>query len=256
MQLRFLAPPVNSKAAIESRRNPCYGFAIIADVQEHKKLATMLAEARDEILKIIDPDRVTKQHPIRSPLYIKQKFFHAAVFGMQPVLESNQFVEVYGNDKGLLNRHVMDRMCDILHSHLQEQKPYLVPVKFELMNDGTILARFSYQTTTEDDAPLLTLTSQLDPEKKFSKWDPSNKLRFTTVAVAICVIDKDKMHDELDAIQEQLELASLKMKELGNLNVTQFQMISSYDKRTLSLKHISMYANVTTDHINRVCAKK
>jgi len=69
--LRTLVPPKNPKEAVESRRNPCYGFTIIADIQEHKELASILAGARDEILKIVDPDRASKQRPIRSaPPYI------------------------------------------------------------------------------------------------------------------------------------------------------------------------------------------
>lgn len=251
--LRKLTPPSNSEEAIKSRRNPCYGFAIIANIQEHKELMSVLVDTRDEILKIIDPDRATKQHPIRSPLYIKQKFFHAAVFGMQPLLEEHQYIEIYANKNGLLNREVMDKMCDLLQAHLNEKKPYLEPVKCELMNhDGTILARFAYKTSDMDDTPLLTLASELDPEKNFSAWDMSNRLRYMTLTVAICVVDTDKITDKLDAIKKQIEISTQKLQELGRIEVDQFQFINSYNKRTLSLKHISMYASIVPNFINRV----
>lgn len=251
--LRTLLPPRNPKEAVESRRNPCYGFTIIADIQEHKELTSILTETRDQILKIIDPDREKKQRPIRSPLYIKQKFFHASIFGMPPLLEEKQFIEVFANEKGLLNRDAMNKMCSTLHTHLKEQKPSLEPVKCELMdNDGTILARFAYKTLSKDEAPLLTLASQLDPEKQFSKWDPNNRLRYTTVAVVICVVDKDKISEKLAILQHQLDQASEKLKRLGAIDITQFQLINSYNKRTLSLKHISMYANIDLNNICKI----
>jgi len=172
---------------------------------------------------------------------------------MPPLLEEKQFVEVYANEKGLLNRDAMDKMCSTMQNHLEEQKPFLEPVKCELMNnDGTILARFVYKTAIKDDAPLLTLASKLDPEKKFAQWDASNRLRYSTVTVAICVVDKDKMSEKLEALQHQLDLASEKLKKLGNIDITQFQLISSYNKRTLSLKHISMYANIDRNNICKI----
>ena len=49
---RKLTTPSNPEEAIQSRRNPCYGFAIIADIEEQKDLISLLVETRDEILKI------------------------------------------------------------------------------------------------------------------------------------------------------------------------------------------------------------
>src|SRR5579872_568327 len=249
--LRTLTAPKNPEEAIASRRNPCYGFAILADIQEQKELISILTETRDKILEIIDPDRATKKRPIRSPLYIKQKFFHAAVFGMPPLLEEKQFIEIFANENGLLNNNAMDKMCDVLSSHLQEEKPFLEPVKCEMMNnDGTILARFAYKTLKQDDAPLLALARQLDPEKKFSTWDPANQLRYMTVAVVICVIDYHKMTHHMNTIQKQLEISSVQLKKLGNIDVNHFQFINRHDKRTLSLKHTSMYASVNPNGKN------
>ena len=97
------------------------------------------------------------------------------------------------------------------------------------------------------------MTQQLDPEKKFSKWDSSNRLRYTTVAVAICVLDKNKMTAQaLESIQQQLDLSSQKLQDLGRIDITHFQIISSYDKRTLSLKHISLYASVGVNEVRSV----
>ncbi len=248
--LKTLLSPQSPKEAIESRRNPCYGFTIVADIQEHKELLSLLKETRDEILNIIDPNRAEKQRPIKSPLYIKQKFFHATVFGMTPLLDQKQFIEIYTHEQGILNHDAMDKMCSTLQTHLDEQKPYLEPLKCELINnDGTILAKFTYKTESNDKAPLLTLANQLDPDKKFSKWDANNPSRYANVAVVICVIDKDKMNEKLEAIQHQIDLATIKLKKLGKMDITQLHFIKSYDKRTLSLKHISIYANINRNNV-------
>lgn len=251
MQLRYLAPPSKPKEAIESRRNPCYGFTVVADIQEQKNLVRLLEKTRDHVLLIIDPDRAIKQHPIHSPLYIKQKFFHAAVFGMQPLLDREQFISICNDENNLLSEHNIIKMVDTLHEHLQNKMPYLEPVGFEIMNDGTILARFLCKTVDDNDSPLLTLASLLDPEKKFSKWDSSNRLRYTTVTVALCVIDKEKINDKLSLIQQQLEQASVKLQRLNNADINQFHVIN-FDKRTLSMKHISLYATITKESINSV----
>ena len=121
---------------------------------------------------------------------------------MPPLLDKEEFIEVYANESGLLNRAAMDDMCDHLKTHLNQEEPSLTPVGFEMMKDGTILARFTYNTASEDSTPLMTLSNTLDPNQKFAKWDSSNKLRNTTVTVAICVIDKDKLTDKLSDIQE------------------------------------------------------
>ena len=97
-----LLPPKNPEEAIKSRRNSCYGFVFIADIQEHTKLVSFLKNTRDALLKIVDPDREEKladpkRHPVRSPLYIKQSFFHASVFGMPPLVHKDDFVRLYAN---------------------------------------------------------------------------------------------------------------------------------------------------------------
>ncbi len=247
-----MQPPKNPKEAIISRRNPCYGFAVLADIQENKRLMSILIETRDAILAIVDPDRALKKSPIKSPLYIKQKFFHASVFCMPPLLDQVEFINLYANKNGLLNQQTMDNLCDVLQAHLEEEKPSLTPIKFEIMSDGTILARFSYNTKSQDDAPLLTLASTLDPDKKFSQWDPTNRLRYSTVAVVLCVIDTDTLSDKLTKLQEQLEIASQKLMDLGNIQIDPFHLISGYNKRTFSLKHFSMYAAIHSDHILKI----
>jgi hypothetical protein len=108
---RVLKPPQNPTEAINGRRNHCYGFTIVTSFEENPALTTLLRKTRDKILDIIDPDRHTKSRPIRSPQYIKQKFFHASVFGSQILLDRQEFIEIYANKDGLLNKDVMDSMC-------------------------------------------------------------------------------------------------------------------------------------------------
>jgi len=170
---------------------------------------------------------------------------------MTPLLEKKEFIEIYAHEHGLLNSEAMDQMCATLQRYLQEQKPFLHPIKCELMpKDGTILVRFAYKTETSDETPLLTLAQQLDPEKKFSAWDASNPLRYKTVTVALCVVDINEMSKEkLVLIQAVLDRASDKLSAFQDFPIEQFQFISEYDKRTWSLNHISMYAAITPDMI-------
>ncbi len=252
-QPRMLTAPATPKEAIASRRNPCYGFCIIADIQSNEPLLALLAKTRDVILNSLYPERTSQKSPIRSSHFIKQTFFHATVGGMTPVLKKEDFFEIYANEQGLLTHDRMDTLCEVLKRHAQ-QKPYLSPMQCELMPDGTILARFAYKTQVEDATPLLTLATQLDPAKKFVAWDAANLARYKTVAIALSVIDKDILNDiTQESIKTQLASASRKMQELGSFPITQFQLINYFDKRTLSLKHIEMYASVGEEHINRVC---
>lgn len=248
-----LQPPKNPQEAVASRRNPCYGFGAIVDLQENIGLIAVLRGAQDAVLNTIDPDRGTKSKPIKSDLYIKQKFFHASVFAMPPLLVKEDFLTLYGNKNGLLNRKAMDEMCTVLQTHIDTQKPYLEPVRCELMPDGTVLARFAYCTTSKDDSPLLTLSQQLDPNKQFAQWDATNRLRYTTVAVAICTIDKDKLSEtSLESIHSHLQQYSEKLKQLGNIDIEHFSLMNFYDKRTWSLKHITQYADVSAKQICKV----
>ncbi len=129
----------------------------------------------------------------------------------------------------------------------------MVPLSCELIDhDGTILVRFKYDTATKEEAPLLALSRMLDPKQQFSRWDANNPSRHTTVTVALCVIDKDKLKEKLDAIRNQLRMLFEKLQKLGNINISQFQFINHYNKRTLSLKHTSLYANVSQKHIHKI----
>lgn len=245
-----LSPPRNSHEAIESRRNPCHGFAVIIDMQEYAAQATLFQETLNDILKIVDPDRDKKIHPIRSHEYIKQKYFHASVFGPTPWLDKSDFLGLFGRILGLLNKQTMDKICENLHMHLNEQQPSLEPARFEIMDDGTILARYEYRTKDKDKLPLQTLANQLDPEKKFGQWD-GNPKRYQTITVALGVIDKDKMPDKIKSIQHILNKATQKLVELGNTNIEQFHFFH-YEKRTLSLRHTQSAAVISHDNVFRV----
>lgn len=245
-----LQPPKNPQEAIQSRRNPCHGFAIVVDLHEHAELLAFLRGLQDVVLNRIDPDRGSKGKPIKSDLYIKQKFFHACVFGMPPLLAKKDFLILYGSNNGLLNHKAMDDMCAVLQNHLDTQKPHLEPVRCELMPDGTVLARFSYCTASKDDSPLLTLSQELDPNKQFTQWDSTNRLRYTTSAVVICVIDKDRLSEvTVQSIQSDLQQSTEQLKKVGNIDIEHIGLLNHYDKRTLSLKHTSQYADVGAKHI-------
>ncbi len=214
---------------------------------------SLLIETRDAILKIVDPDRDNKAHPIRSPLYIKQKFFHAAVFGVPPLVDRSEFLEAYKGEESTFNSETKNRMCDTLQKHLDDEKPFLLPLKCEIMPDGTILARFAYKTVAEDDeTAVLTLGKKLDPNGQFSRWDSSNLQRYRTVAAAICVIDKDKLSEQMPEIQKLLEEATAALIALGKVRLTNFIVIDDYDKRTISPKHMSVYRTIKPCHKSEI----
>jgi hypothetical protein len=146
-----------------------------------------------------------------------------------------------------------------LHQHLNNEEPYLEPVNCEIIEkDGAIIARFNYKAkdTERTGTPLLDLANQLDPEKKLSSWDSSNKARHTTVAIVLCVVNRNSLDvNQLRAIEVQLALSSERIAAIGRINIEKFQMISLYDKRTLSPKHTSLYAVVEADKICRLTCK-
>ena len=119
-------------------------------------------------------------------------------------------------------------------------------------NDGTILARFTYETSGEEDAPLLALARFLDPGKKFAQWDASNRLRYTTVTIAICVIDTEQMKEKMPMIQAILDETSKKLMALEEIIIHKFHFINEYHKRTFSLKHVSMCAEIGADYICKI----
>lgn len=243
--MKTLTPPANPKEAIQSRRNPCYGFAVVTNLQDHYALAALLAETRDNILQVIDPDRANKTKPIKDPRYIKQKTFHAAVFGVTPLLDREQFVQAYQGDDSAFNSEVNNRINRVIQEHLDEDKPYLEPLKCEIMGDGTILARFAYKTTNSDDeTAVLTLGKKLDPEGKFARWDTGNLQRYKTVAVAICVIDTEQLAEKMPQIRGLLENSTTALQVLGRINITKFMVIEDYDKRTLSPNHVIKFREI------------
>lgn len=242
-ELRRLMPPGTPSEAIASRRNPCYGFCVLVNIEEHEGLIAMLRGTLCNILGIIDPERDSKPRPVKSPLYIKQKFFHAAIFGMAPLLVEDEYKEHYTSPQGLVSPRVISNMCRVLQGYLSKQKPYLVPVGYEIMRDGTILARFLYKTSSEEDEkPLMTLTDLLDLEENFPRWDPENEARNKTVTVAVCVIDTHALCDHLPAINEILRKATIRLKTLAKVDISMLDFIEHYNKRTLSIKHIDVCA--------------
>ena len=72
-------PPKTPSEAIESRRNPCYGFGVFADLEENEKLMTIFSKTRDAILKIIDPERASNTSCKITSLY-KTKILSCGCF--------------------------------------------------------------------------------------------------------------------------------------------------------------------------------
>lgn len=254
--MRTLTAPKTAQEAIQSRRNPCYGIAIVSNLQEYPALASLLTEMRDVILQIIDPDRKNKVRPIKDPRYIKQKTFHAAVFGITPLLDRSEFVQTYTGENSAFNADINNRINQILQKHLDEDRPYLEPLKCEIMPDGTILARFAYKTiNAEDETAVLTLGKQLDPEGKFARWDMGNTQRYKTVAVAICVIDPEQLADKMPQIHSSIEKLTTSLQALGKININRFTVIEDYDKRTLSPKHVIKFREIvkSSRYLNATC---
>lgn len=244
-----LSPPASPAEAIRTRRNPSYGFTIVVDIMGQQRLAALLTEVRDNILLTVDPSRKNKTHPIHSPAYIKQSFFHATILGSQPLLNQQLFVELYG-EQGMLTEQRKFSMCQVLQTHLQQEHPKLEPTGIELIErDGTVVARFDYKSNHHD-TPLLELRNQLDPDKNIVVWDAGSINRNRSITVTLCVIDIEKMASIKPDIQAILKIYSERLKALGCIHIEQFQFISSYDKRTLSKKHMSVYASVDEHEIH------
>ncbi|MDO8954284.1 MAG: hypothetical protein Q7V63_05485 [Gammaproteobacteria bacterium] len=237
-----LQAPKTPAEAIKSRRQPCYGFSVIINLSTNTELIRSLETTRDHIIAIIDPDRASKPHPVRSESYIKQKAFHAAIFGIPPLTDKEEFLESRKTD-GRLFSEISARINESLPAHLREDKPFLKPMQFELRPDGSLGARFQYETRSagagEGIPPLRSLKTRWDPENKLASWDTTNPLRDSTVFVVLCVIDTALIPaDKLTQIYCLLESATAELLKLGQHAITQFQLIEAFDKRTLSDRHV------------------
>lgn len=257
----LLQPPKTPAEAIQSRRNPCYGFCIVVDARatpNPAELASFDTELLDtfkttqqKILDVVAPTRF-RDRPNRSSQYIKQRFFHGAVAGMRPLMDQEHFVRLYLADDKPVSESELIHMSEKLQIYLREMKPTLKPVGFEIMpTDGTVVLRLKYQTATDDPKPLFNLVETLDPDSHFPKWDASNVLRNTTIAVAICVIDLGSLSTtQLESIRAMLNEASRYVVEnFSTLHLNGFWQISSFDKRTLSPFHIKMHSHISESNI-------
>lgn len=248
----FLQPPKTPAEAIQSRRNPCYGFCIVIDARTSPNPAELSSFDTEvlEVLKTIQKkivDVVVAPQRFLEP-YIKQRFFHGAVAGMRPVLDQEAFVSLYLADDKPVSESALQSMSEKLKVYLRDMRPTLTPVGFEIMpTDGTVVMRLKCQTATNDPKPLFTLSETLDPAGHFPKWDASNVLRNTTIAVAICVIDLTPLSTtQLSSIHAMLDEASrCFVDKFSTLHVNGFWQISLFDKRTLSPFHIKVHSHIT-----------
>ncbi len=251
----LLIPPRDSTEVVESRRKPCYSFSPMVAMEDYPELYALLLSTRDAVLDIIDPNRKSKKHPIRSDDYIKVTHPHTAFAGPAPVTEKKEFddfMQLEMSIKDASGHDEMDKIYETLQTHLNEKNPYLVPMGFEFLeSSGTIMARYAYKTADEfnqDPSPLLTLQQQIDRKGIFPKWDPV-LVRFTTVTSVLCAVNVKTLSDEqIKAIKQQLASASEALKKMDKLPIKNIHVIE-YDKRTFSLKHLAEYVLINNENI-------
>ena len=261
---KTVQPPSNAKEAILSRRNPCYGFVILVDTRENPDTNTYASfdanimeqfqGVQKKILDLIVPERTQR---VRDERYIKVKFFHGAVAASPPLVDKKDYLDEYLSFTGLLDKQELEKKSETLQKYLNKVSINLNFQSFELNEkDGTILARFGFQTNDLDDkTPILNLVKEIDPDSKLPRWDETNILRNTTIAVVICSIDSVVYSEKIQEIKKLLQDASeeFKAKQAASqetkLSVKGFWLLSFYDKRTLSLSHIEVYSHIAKDNI-------
>lgn len=261
--LRELQPPTTPAEAIQSRRNPCYGFCVVVDARTTSNPAELASfdsnildvfkAVQNKILDTVAPERF-RDRPNRSSQYIKQRFFHGSVAGVRPLLDQEAFARLYLGDDQPVSDAALQSMSETLQMMLRDTRPTLSPVGFEIIpTDGTVVMRLRYQTAIDDPKPLFTLAQTLDPSGHFLKWDATNVMRNTTIAVAICVIDLRSLSvEQMDCIRATLDEATRYcVDNFSTLPINGFWQISSFDKRTLSPFHIKMHSHITEHGIVR-----
>ena len=250
--LETLVPPKNNpRGTVASRRDPCYGFAVVSYIEKNfPEVNTFLMATRDEIIKIVDPARTTANCPRKLPELIKTKSLHASFYGSAPYLCRDHYDIFYrskidGLDNGVFLLFIKEKLT----SYLSELEPLLIPVGLEFKeDDGTILARYRVETKDNHERPLAFLKILLDSGRRTSApvWDP-NPLRDTTVAIVLCVAAVRDDPGKIECIKTVLNDANVGFLALGAQWITNFSLVDAYNKRTLTLGKHEIFAEVVKD---------
>ena len=116
-----LVPPKNNPiGTVASRRNPCYGFAVVSYIDTNlPEVNTFLMTVRDDIIKIVDPDRTPENCPRKLPGLIKTKSLHASFYGSAPYLRQDDYSTFFQSSTGGLDNGAF------LHSIKEKLTSYL-----------------------------------------------------------------------------------------------------------------------------------
>lgn len=243
-----LKPPKDPSAAIASRRNPCYGYAVVSYFEQNSpEMNTQLMEFRNGIIAIVDPERNLKKHPRKLMHLIKNKSLHASLYGSTPFLKKSDYFDFYQAPDGAQSGRLFEDMRDKLKTFLDTKKPILKPMQLEYREDGTIIARFEVITQDGDNRPLVTLKTDFDSSLKQQgpTWDP-NPLRDSTLAVVLCVTSLSIDSTESDSLQQYLAEKNLEFTRQPAIPMNHCSIIDYYDKRTLTReKHANTFAEVS-----------
>lgn len=258
-----LTPPNSAAEAILSRRNTCYGFAVVAYLEQFPEVHDLLTETRKKIIQLIDPDRREGKSseggncPRKSENYIKVKSLHAAVFGAAPSLRQEEYYTCQFfqkpntfSDNEETRKIFFNSLKTAFEIYQIEKAPQLEPLGLECKpQDGTILARYRFLTNDGDARPLDSLKKTMDPAGVLPVWDP-HPLRDTTVAITLCTANLSNLSQEIiAAIMMELENASELLRALGNQFIQEFTIVE-YNKRTLTRnKHaVEAISDVSLSH--------
>lgn len=246
----LVLPKNNPIGTVASRRNPCYGFAVVSYIETNlPEVNTFLMTVRDDIIKIVDPDRTPENCPRKLPGLIKTKSLHASFYGSAPYLRQDDYSTFFqSSTDGLDNGAFLHSIKEKLTSYLRDLQPCLIPIGLEFKeDDGTILARYRLKTNDSDERPLVSLKRLLDSGRMNSApvWDP-NPLRDTTVAIVLCVASVKDEPGKVEGIKTRLRDANEYFRTLSSpQSITHCSIIKSFDKRTLTRgKHVEIFAEV------------
>lgn len=259
----YLEPPKTPAEAVASRINPCFGMCVLIDTRNVKELNEMesfdpaaralFKMVRDNLLQIVS-ENVVNTELYEPQKYIAQRFFHAAVTGVRPkLLDTFNQAMLYQGERVFVSDDELKNISVRLQHYLRTTKIKLIPSGFELMPDGSIIFRLKCSTTTDESAPILQLATIIDPKNRFPKWDSTNLLRSTTVAVTIAVINLALLSSEqLERVRRLITITneSLSSSFPRTLQVNSFWVLSLYDQRTLSPLNVKMHSHVSAETIH------
>ena len=244
----ILTTPKDPTSTVKSRREHCYGFAVVAYIEQNfTDVNNFLMGVRDNIIRIVDPERRPENCPRKLPGLIKTKSLHASFYGSAPFVHQSDYADFFKSATGLDDGRFLETVREKLAQYLNEQEPRLVPVRLEFKEeDGTILARYRVVTKDNDPRPLVSLKQLLDAGtlSHAPTWDP-NPLRDTTVAIVLCVAAVQEDLEKIEAISAVLSLANDTFQSLGEKFIEKYSVIKGYDKRTLTReKHAEIFCEI------------